>query len=89
MSRPHRMSDGTLVYVKKGWEPPALPEGYRRKSDDLRQPDAWVLVPVLPPCERRTTKEEVGSCGAVKITYHCRGERLYDLSRCGRCHERD
>ena len=88
MSRPHRMTDGTLVYIKKGWEPPAVPEGYRRKSNNFKNSDAWVLIPVLPPCETRITTEEKGSCGAIKIMYHCQGKRIHDLTTCHRCEER-
>jgi len=88
MSRPHRMSDGTLVYIKKGWEPPAVPEGYRRKSNNLKSPDAWILIPVLPPCETRESTEEMGRCGAIKIMYHCRGARIHDLTTCHKCTRR-
>lgn len=26
-----------MVYPKRGWEPPPVPSGYKRKSDNLRQ----------------------------------------------------
>ncbi len=89
MARPHRMSDGALVYIKRGWEPPAVPDGYKRKSNDFKSPDAWVMIPVLPLCRTRTFTEEKGSCGATKITYYCDGQRVRDLTKCWRCHEGD
>ncbi len=85
MPRPHRMTDGTLVYIKRGWEPPAIPDGYKRKSNDFKSPDAWVMIPILVPCSTRTFMEEKGSCGAVKIMYHCDGKRIRDLTTCHWC----
>lgn len=89
MPRPHKMADGTLVYVKKGWEPPAVPDGFKRKSNDFKNPDAWVMIPVLPPCSTRTSSEEQGSCGAIKIIYSCQGKRIVDLTTCYKCTERN
>ena len=84
----HKMPDGTLVYVQKG-KPPDVPPGYRRESLDLKNPGAWVLIPVLPECGTRDSKTEVGPCGAIKTIYHCKGRRIRDLSECHRCDRRE
>lgn len=87
--RPHKASDGTLTYPQRGFEPPPIPAGYRRKTNDLKSFDAWTFVPIIPPCKHRTCKIEVGHCGAQSHKYSCKEHRLYDLSRCGRCDARD
>lgn len=69
--RPRFMADGTIVYPKRGWEPPPIPAGYRRKSDNLRSADAWIMLPVLPDCQQRQIITKETPCGAVKITYRC------------------
>lgn len=87
--RPHKASDGTISYPKRGWEPPPIPDGYQRKSTNLKSSDAWIFIPILPPCQHRTVVVETGHCGAQAYKYSCRDVRLYDLSRCGRCDARD
>ena len=84
--RPRLLSDGTITYPHRGWEPPPVPAGYRRKSADLKSADAWIMLPVLPACEDRCMTPAFGPCGACKITYTCaKGTPLYDLSTCNRC----
>jgi hypothetical protein len=87
--RPRIFSDGTIAYPKRGWEPPPCPVGYRRKSEDLKNSDAWTFLPVLPVCSDRHREVEYGRCGAASITYFCtRGPeriRIYDLSTCNKC----
>jgi hypothetical protein len=86
--RPRIMTDGVIAYPKRGWEPPPVPEGYRRKCADLKNSDAWIFIPVLPNCPQRTHEVEYGHCGACKITYFCqrdKGARIYDLSTCNKC----
>lgn len=68
---PKVMPNGTLVYPKNGWEPPKVPEGYRRKSDDLKSEDAWTFVPEWPPCIDREMANTVLSCGCIKINAMC------------------
>lgn len=69
--RPREILTGELVYPKRGWEPPPVPEGYRRKSDDLRTTDAWVMVPVLPECTKRSEQVTYSRCGAAVYSYLC------------------
>lgn len=86
--RPRFMSDGVIAYPKRGFEPPPVPPGYRRKSEDLKSSDAWILIPTLPACPQRTHEVEYGTCGACKITYYCqrdKGDRIHDLSTCNKC----
>jgi hypothetical protein len=83
--RPTKATDGTLVYPKRGWEPPPVPAGYIRKTTDLKSADAWTFIPILPPCEDRTSETETGHCGAQAIKYSCKGRRIHDLSRCIKC----
>jgi len=87
--RPRIMTDGVIAYPKRGWEPPPIPVGYRRKSEDLKSSDAWIFLPVLPVCLDRHQEIEYGHCGACKITYFCtRGLeriRIYDFTTCNKC----
>jgi hypothetical protein len=83
--RPNKAVDGVLTYPQRGWEPPPEIAGYRRKSNNLKSPDAWTFIPILPPCEYRSIKEKIGQCGAISIKYFCKGTRINDLSICGRC----
>ena len=69
--RPRETSDGELVYPKRGWEPPPVPDGYRRKSPDLRTSDAWVMIPILPECNVREPRIEYANCGAARYSYFC------------------
>ena len=87
--RPNKATDGTITYPYRGWEPPPVMDGYRRKTNDLKSPDAWTFLPIIPPCEHRTSVTETGSCGAQSVKYSCKDMRLYDLSRCWGCNEKD
>lgn len=86
--RPRFMKDGVMAYPKRGWEPPPVPAGYRRKSDNLRSADAWIFIPLLPECRHRQRTVSYGPCGAASITYTCQGVALVDLSCCHTCEER-
>lgn len=81
------MFDGTLVYPKQGWEPPPVPAGYRRKSNDLHSPDAWAFEPVLPACNLRTREISFTPCGAAKVVYFCRleGQKTRVTNACLEC----
>ena len=83
--RPNKAADGTLTYPQRGFEPPSVPAGYRRKTTDLKNADAWTFIPILKPCEHRTSKTSTGHCGAQSITYFCKGTKFCDLSKCGKC----
>lgn len=86
--KPRVSADGTIAYPKRGWEPPPVPDGYRRKSNHLASPDAWIMVPVLPTCKHRTQQIEHTPCNAARMTYHCtvKGEPT-NAVRCQRCQQ--
>lgn len=71
LNRPRIYSDGTVVYPKRGWEPPPVPEGYVRKTKNLRSLDAWKFVPKFKLCSHRVFKEGEKSCGCVTMLLHC------------------
>lgn len=63
--------NGTLVYPRTGFEPPVVPEGYVRKSQDMRSADAWVFYPTWPACADREQVNTVRPCGCIKINSFC------------------
>ncbi len=48
---PRILEDGTIIYPKKGKEPPPCLDGYRRKAE--QGADAWVLIPLWRDCKFR------------------------------------
>lgn len=88
---PKVLDDGTLVYEKKGFEPPQEHDGYRRKSNDLRSPEAWQFVPVWPPCRHRKFMNGIKPCGCLRITAVCVCEQCplfrgqVSLAQCESC----
>lgn len=87
-SRPRILDDGTIAYPKRGWEPPMVPAGYRRKSDDLRSPDAWVFLPVLPPCKHRRREIRFSACGNAKVIHFCSLDMRCISNQCDQCEDR-
>lgn len=87
--RPRLLDDGVIAYPKRGWEPPAVPAGYRRKSDDLRSPDAWTFIPILPPCKHRVREIDFTHCGNARVKFTCSltGSRV--TTYCNTCENRD
>jgi len=64
--------DGTLIYVQRGWQPPPCPPGYRRRSNNLKTPDAWVLEPLKPLCDHlRLVIGEQGACLCRRVVPTC------------------
>lgn len=64
--------NGTLIYVKEGWQPPPCPPGYRRRSNDLKHKDAWILEPMKPPCKHiDLVIGEVAACGCHRVIPTC------------------
>ncbi len=77
---PRLLPDGVLVYPKKG-TPPPVPEGYRRKSDNLTSPDAWIMLPLWRDCPFRiceTSRRE--DCRCITYVYFC-GHPHYNRPR--------
>ena len=86
---PEIQEDGTIVYPKIGWEPPPVPPGYKRKSDDLGSEDAWTLVRIQPLCRFcKLVQVKRGNCGCLRVvptcTYRGKSENI-DVDRCESC----
>jgi hypothetical protein len=63
---------GTLIYARTGWEAPPVPFGYRRKTSDLSNDDAWVLEPIHSVCKHlELVPAEVGACGYHRVAKRC------------------
>lgn len=85
--RPRVFSDGTIIFPKRGWEPPPEPAGYQRKVANLRSPDAWVFLPVMEACGHRTNNITYSACGAAKLAYRCDLFGVVLPPQCGACTE--
>lgn len=87
--RPRVHKDGTIVYPKKGWEPPPVPDGYERKTTNLKSSDAWTFVPKFANCKYRVLVEGKSmSCGCMAMILHCKrtGELVkIDGAACPAC----
>jgi hypothetical protein len=90
ISRPRIMRDGSLIYPKKGWEPPPVPDGFTRKTTNLRSSDAWVFLPKFKTCEHRVFKEgHKQSCGCISLLLHCnKSGKLVQITegQCMKCY---
>lgn len=60
------MPDGSVVYVKKGWEPPPDIPGYRRDPNDK-----WKFLPLWVPCKTRAQVKQMKPCGAITVLTVC------------------
>ena len=78
--RPRKLIDGSIMYPKRGWEPPPPIPGYTRKSNDPRSADAWVFIPDWNSCEYR--KEYIvqrKGCRCETLVYKCQQESQIGL----------
>lgn len=64
--RARKLPDGSILYQKKGWEPPPVPDGYKRDPSN-----AWRFVPVYPPCDFRIQAQKMKPCGAIHLITVC------------------
>lgn len=86
-----RFVNGELIYPKTGWEPPKEPEGFKRKNDDPKSPDAWVFIPNWPECAEREMHGRTLPCGCVNFAAICASKRsgkegqLVTLGVCEAC----
>jgi len=91
-SAPQMLDDGSIVYEKVGWEPPPVPRGYRRKSDDLTHQDAWILVREKPLCKHcKLVRIQRADCDCLKLIPTCtrRGRaKNIQLDECDTCQNR-
>lgn len=65
-SRARMLSDGSIVYPKKGFEPPPPIEGYERDPGD-----PWHFKPIWPDCKARIQTLYLKKCGATGILSVC------------------
>ncbi len=82
---------GTITYVKEDWQPPPCPPGYRRRSNNLKHKDAWVLEPKQPPCKHiELITGGTTACGYRRViptcTYQGRSLKLTS-NTCQSCEE--
>ena len=69
---PRKLPDGSIMYPKRGWEPPPPIEGYRRKSMNPRSSDAWVFIPEWLDCPFRVEKtQRRESCRCLTLVNIC------------------
>jgi hypothetical protein len=91
-SAPQMHDDGTIVYEKVGWEPPPVPRGYKRKSNDLTHRDAWILVRKEPLCKHcKLVRIQRANCDCLKLIPTCtrRGRaKNIQLDECDTCRNR-
>lgn len=79
-------ADRSIVYVRKGVEPPPDIDGYRRDPGN-----AWRFIPEWQPCTARIQNKHIKSCGAVGILTICNNEALpikgkeIDFNTCQNC----
>ncbi len=78
--RPRILDCGTVIYPKRGWEPPPLIPGYSRKSNNPHSADAWIFIPDWDCCEYR--KEFIvqrGVCRCEVLIHKCQHKSQKDL----------
>lgn len=92
VKQPELLQDGTIIYQKDvtDWEPPPAPPGYKRKSDDPKSKDAWILIPEQPFCIYvEFEKKAAASCGCERYNLICthEGKRILLLQKetCQEC----
>jgi hypothetical protein len=90
-NKPHILDNGTLIYPKRGWEPPPLVEGYQRKSNNPKNSDAWVLIPIWTTCCFRSRVQiPKEGCRCVTFYHICTNKEIgkdviVNLNLCSSC----
>ncbi|HPT70872.1 MAG TPA: hypothetical protein PLE74_01160 [Candidatus Cloacimonadota bacterium] len=75
------MTNGDLIYPKKGRQPPTPPEGYM--ADET---DPWVLHKIYKPCKFRAFTNTPTPCGIKRYTYFCELDKFVTTWRqCDTC----
>lgn len=59
--------DGSIMYPKRGWEPPPPIEGYERDPGNK-----WKFLPLWPLCGFRQRVMVTKPCGAVNVKMVCK-----------------
>jgi hypothetical protein len=90
-NKPRVLANGMLAYPKRGWEPPPLIEGYKRKSDNPRSSDAWILIPIWSTCIfRKQVQVRKEGCHCITMYHVCINENVgkepvVNLNLCSLC----
>lgn len=66
-SRARFQPDGSLIYPKKGFEPPPPIEGYVRDPGNK-----WKFIPIWPDCSTRARMLQLKQCGAYNVIMVCK-----------------
>lgn len=81
------MPDKTIVYPKKGVEPPPDLDGYKRDPGNK-----WRFIPLWGACEYRYQNQFLKACGAIGILSICthpdgpkENKREVNLKTCEQC----
>ena len=82
-SRGRMLADGSVIYAKKGVEPPPDMDGFQRDPGN-----AWHFLPIWPSCTYRLQTTHLKQCGAIGVLSICRaegGEHERDKVTCAIC----
>lgn len=64
--RPRRQADGSMLYKKRGVEPPPDLDGYNRDPQNF-----WRFIPKWNQCDFRNQTEFVRRCGSIGLISLC------------------
>lgn len=85
--RPRFQADGSIIYPKKGHEPPPDLDGYQRDPGNY-----WRFTPLWQSCAWRLQNQFLKACGAVGILSICthpegptENNREVQFSQCCSC----
>ena len=82
IKRPKILENGTIIYKKEDsdWEPPPIPLGYKRESDNLKDEKAWVLIPEKPFCIHVQFEKNIKkSCGCETYSLICTKDGKHEV----------
>lgn len=64
--RPRQQADGSILYQKKGIEPPPDLDGFKRDPKNH-----WRFLPMWSACKYRFQNQHMKACGAISILSIC------------------
>lgn len=62
-------ADGSILYPKRGWEPPPPMEGFERNPTN-----PWHFLPKWPECQSRQQVLMQKPCGAIDVKMICKNQ---------------
>lgn len=85
--RARQQPDGSILYVKRGPEPPPDLDGYKRDPRNF-----WRFTPLWMQCDYRLQNQYLKACGAIGILSICQNpdgprenQREVDFNVCSAC----